>query len=41
MSYPGDPEAPAKEVINCNCVTIAVSDPAEDDDFNNDDSIPY
>jgi hypothetical protein len=41
MSYPGDPEAPPKEVVNCNCVTIAVSDPAEDDDFDNDDTIPY
>jgi hypothetical protein len=41
MSYPGDPDAPAKEVINCNCVTIAVSDPAGDDDFNNDDTVPY
>lgn len=42
LAYPGDPDGPAKEVINCNCVRIAVSGPdGEDIDGNDDDSIPY
>ncbi len=44
LAYPGDPEGPPQEVINCNCVRIAVSSPEGGDDgedFNNDDTIPY
>lgn len=40
LKFPGDPDAPAKEVINCNCVRIAVGGP-DGNDINNDDSIPY
>jgi HK97 family phage portal protein len=40
MRFPGDPEGPAAEVINCRCVRIAVlgPDPAG---ANNDPSLPY
>lgn len=42
MAYPGDPEGPAKEVINCNCVCIAVSGPDQGDIEGNDNTeIPY
>ncbi|MEO5712998.1 MAG: phage portal protein [Luteolibacter sp.] len=40
MLFPGDPNAPAKEVINCNCVSIAVAGP-NSDDINNDPTVPY
>lgn len=43
LEYPGDPDGPADEVINCNCVRIAVR-PPEEDEFtadSNDDEIPY
>jgi hypothetical protein len=42
LAYPGDPDGPAKEVINCNCVRIAVGGPdGEDIEGNDDDTIPY
>lgn len=42
MSFPGDATAPAKEVINCNCVSIAVAGPDGNDIEGNDsDDIPY
>lgn len=42
MRYPGDPEAPAEEVIKCRCVRIAVAGPDPDGIVGNeDDSIPY
>ena len=42
MAFPGDPKAPAREVINCNCVCIAVSGPDQNDIEGNDNSeIPY
>ena len=42
MRYPGDPEAPADEVINCRCVRIAVAGPDESDiEGNDNDEIPY
>lgn len=42
MKYPGDPDAPAKEVINCNCVSIAVSGPdGSDIEGNEGGDIPY
>lgn len=41
MKFPGDPEAPAKEVIACNCVSIAVGGPDEDDIDGNDGDAPY
>ena len=40
LMYPGDPTAPPKEVINCNCVRIAVAGP-DGNDINNDPSVPY
>lgn len=39
MAFPGDSAGPAKEVINCNCVSVAVSGP--DIEGNDDDNIPY
>jgi HK97 family phage portal protein len=39
MDFPGDPTAPAKEVINCNCVTVAAEGP--DIAGNDDENIPY
>lgn len=42
LYYPGDPEAPPKEVINCNCVRVAVANPEGGDiQGNDDDEIPY
>ena len=42
MMFPGDPEAPAEEVINCRCVRIAVAGPDQDDiEGNDNDEIPY
>jgi hypothetical protein len=42
MEFPGDPKAPPREVINCNCVRIAVSGPdGEDIEGNDNDEIPY
>lgn len=42
MMFPGDPEAPADEVINCRCVRIAVAGPDESDiEGNDNDEIPY
>jgi HK97 family phage portal protein len=42
MLHPGDPDAPAKEVINCNCVMIAVSGPdGSDIEGNEGEEIPY
>lgn len=42
LAYPGDPAGPPKEVINCNCVRIAVASPEGGDiTGNNDPSIPY
>lgn len=40
MRYPGDPDGPPSEIINCRCVRVAVlgPDPAG---TNNDDSVPY
>lgn len=40
LHFPGDPTAPPKEVINCNCVRIAVAGP-DGSDTNNDPTIPY
>lgn len=37
MAFPGDPEAPAEEVINCRCVRIAKSGPDTGDIVGNDD----
>jgi hypothetical protein len=41
MMFPGDPEAPADEVINCRCVRIAVADPEQDDIEGNEGDFPY
>lgn len=42
LAYPGDPDGPPKEIINCNCVTIAVSGPDGNDIEGNDNTeIPY
>lgn len=42
MKFPGDPDAPADEVINCRCVRIAVAGPDQDDiEGNDNDEIPY
>ena len=42
MKFPGDPEAPAEEVINCRCVRIAVAGPDQEDiEGGNNDEIPY
>ena len=40
MRFPGDPEGPAAEVINCRCVRIAVMGP-DPSDINNDPTLPY
>ena len=40
LMFPGDPTAPPQEVINCNCVRIAVAGP-DGSDINNDDTLPY
>ena len=40
LHFPGDPTAPPREVINCNCVRIAVAGP-DGTDINNDPSVPY
>jgi len=39
MGFPGDSAGPAKEVINCNCVSVAVAGP--DIEGNDDENIPY
>lgn len=42
MRFPGDPDAPADEVINCRCVRLAVAGPDQDDiEGNDNDEIPY
>jgi uncharacterized protein with gpF-like domain len=43
MNFPGDPEAPAEEVINCRCVRIARSGPDAGDIIGGDDNpeIPF
>jgi len=42
LAYPGDPSGPPQEVINCNCVRIAVASPEGGDIAgNNDPEIPY
>lgn len=43
MTFPGDPDGPPQEVINCNCVTIAVAGPDQTDiEGNNPNAdIPY
>lgn len=42
MRFPGDPDAPADEVINCRCVRIAVAGPDQGDiEGNDNDEIPY
>lgn len=42
MLYPGDPAGPAKETINCMCVSIAVAGPDQTDIEGNDGfGIPY
>lgn len=42
MMFPGDPDAPADEVINCRCVRIAVAGPDTDDiEGNDNDEIPF
>jgi hypothetical protein len=40
MRFPGDPEGPAAEVINCRCIRIAVMGP-DPSDINNDPTLPY
>lgn len=42
LLFPGDPAAPADEVINCRCVRIAVAGPDTDDiEGNNNPDIPW
>jgi hypothetical protein len=42
MMFPGDPDAPADEVINCRCVRIAVAGPNPEDIEGNDNAeIPF
>ena len=43
LAFPGDPDGPADEVINCNCVRIAVAGPDDDglDELGDDEGIPY
>jgi HK97 family phage portal protein len=41
MKFPGDPEAPADEVINCRCVRIAVAGPDQDDIEGDEGDFPY
>jgi len=43
LFYPGDPAAPASEVIGCKCVRIAATGPDQDEILGNDDDgdIPY
>jgi hypothetical protein len=42
MMFPGDPDAPADEVINCKCVRGAVSGPDQEDiEGNDNDEIPF
>lgn len=40
MRYPGDPEGPPSEIINCRCVRVAVMGP-DPAGANNDDTVPY
>lgn len=43
LAFPGDPEGPPSEVINCRCVRIALSGPDTGDIIGNDDDgeIPF
>lgn len=41
MKHPGDPEAPADEVINCRCVRIAVAGPDQGDIEGDEGDFPY
>jgi HK97 family phage portal protein len=41
LRFPGDPEAPADEVINCRCVRIAVAGPDQEDIEGNEGDFPY
>lgn len=40
MRYPGDPEGPPSEIINCRCIRVAVRGP-DPAGTNNDDTVPY
>nr|WP_226895704.1 phage portal protein [Luteolibacter marinus] len=42
LQFPGDPEGPPEEVINCRCVRVAVAGPDTSDiEGNDNDDIPY
>jgi hypothetical protein len=40
LRFPGDPDGPAAEVINCRCIRVAVMGP-DAGDINNDPTVPY